>query len=135
DVRIWVSGSGWGMLYVVAAIYAVVGRNMLAVQFFNAVMGAATAPVIFLCARQIFQNVRVAKVAAVSVAFYPSLVLWSSQALKDGPIVFILALTMLATLKLGERLSLKYMIVLGLSLFAVLTLRFYIFYMLSAAAV
>ncbi len=135
DVQIWVSGSGWGMLYLVAAIYAVVGRNMLAVQFFNAVVGAATAPIIFLCARQIFQNVRVAKVAAVSVAFYPSLVLWSSQGLKDGPIVFILALTMLATLKLGERMSVKYMVMLGLSLFTVLTLRFYIFYMLAAAAV
>jgi 4-amino-4-deoxy-L-arabinose transferase-like glycosyltransferase len=134
DVQIWVSGSGWGMLYIVAAIYALVGQNMLAVQFFNAVLGAATAPIIFLCARHIFQNVRVAKVAALSVAFYPSLVLWSSQALKDGPIVFILALTMLATLKLGERLSVKYMVLLGLSLFGVLTLRFYIFYMLAVAA-
>ena len=134
DVQVWVSGSGWGMLYLVASIYALVGRNMLAVQFFNAVLGAATAPIIFLCARHIFQNVRVAKVAALSVAFYPSLVLWSSQGLKDGPIVFILALTMLATLKLGERLSLKYMVVLGLSLFSVLTLRFYIFYMLAVAS-
>ena len=134
DVQIWASGSGWGMLYLVAGIYAVVGRNMLAVQFFNAVVGAATAPVIYLCARQIFQNLRVAKLAALSVAFYPSLVLWSSQALKDGPIVFILALTMLATLKLGERLSIKYMLVLGFSLFAVLSLRFYVFYMLAAAA-
>jgi dolichyl-phosphate-mannose-protein mannosyltransferase len=133
DAQIWVAGSGWGMLYIVAAIYAIVGRNMLAVQFFNAVVGAATAPIIFLCARHIFQNIRVAKVAAFCVAFYPSLVLWSSQALKDGPIVFILALTMLATLKLGERLSVKYMAVLGLSLFGVLTLRFYIFYMLAAA--
>jgi hypothetical protein len=106
---------------------------MLAVQFFNAVVGAATAPIIFLCARQIFQNVRVAKVAAVSVAFYPSLVLWSSQGLKDGPIVFLLALSMLATLKLGEHLSVRYAVTLLLSLFAVLTLRFYIFYMLSAA--
>jgi 4-amino-4-deoxy-L-arabinose transferase-like glycosyltransferase len=119
----------------VAAIYGLVGRNLLAVQFFNAVVGAATAPIIFLCARHIFQNLRVAKVAALAVAFYPSLVLWSSQGLKDGPIVFILALTMLATLKLGERLSIKYMLVLGLSLFGVLSLRFYIFYMLSAAAV
>ena len=134
EVLIWASGSGWGMVYLIAGIYAVVGRNMLAVQFFNAVLGAATAPIIFFCARHIFQNLRVAKVAALAVAFYPSLVLWSSQALKDGPIVFILALTMLATLKLGERLSVKYMLVLGLSLFGILTLRFYIFYMLSAAA-
>jgi hypothetical protein len=134
EVLIWASGSGWGMVYLVAGIYAVTGQNMLAVQFFNGILGAATAVIIFFCARHIFQNLRVAKLAALSVAFYPSLVLWSSQALKDGPIVFILALTMLATLKLGERLSVKYMVLLGLSLFGILTLRFYIFYMLAAAA-
>ena len=64
----------WGMDYTVGAIYWVVGRNMLAVQFFNAVVGAATAPVIFLCARQIFQNMRVAKIVTLFVTFYPSLV-------------------------------------------------------------
>ena len=127
------SGGGWGMLYLVAAIYAVVGRNMLAVQFFNAVVGAATAPVIFLCARHIFQNLRVAKVAALSIAFFPSLVLWSSQGLKDGPIVFLLGMAMLATLKLGERMNLKYLAVLILTMFAILTLRFYIFYMVAVA--
>ncbi|HEX8559469.1 MAG TPA: glycosyltransferase family 39 protein [Pyrinomonadaceae bacterium] len=133
EVGDWAVAGGWGMLYLVAAIYAVVGRNMLAVQFFNAVLGAATAPVIFFCARQIFQNVRVAKLAGLSVAFYPSLVLWSSQGLKDGPIVFLLALAMLATLRLGERMSMKYVFMLGVSMFAILTLRFYVFYMLAAA--
>src|SRR5919112_156880 len=97
----------WGMPYTVGALYMVVGRNMLAVQMFNSVVGAATAPVIFLCARHIFRNLRVAKVAAAAVAFYPSLVLWSSQGLKDGPIIFLLALAMLATLRLGERVSVK----------------------------
>ncbi|HEY9404159.1 MAG TPA: glycosyltransferase family 39 protein, partial [Pyrinomonadaceae bacterium] len=92
----------WGMPYLVAGIYAVVGRNMLAVQFFNAVCGAATTVVIFLCAQHIFRNQRVAQYTAWLVALYPSLVLWSSQGLKDAPIVFLLALTMLATLKLGE---------------------------------
>src|SRR5215208_1137076 len=121
------------MVYLVAAIYGLVGRNMLAVQFFNAVVGAATAPVIFLCARHIFQNLRVAKLAALSVAFYPSLVLWSSQGLKDGPIVFLLAVTMLATLRLGEHLNVKHVVTLLLAMFGILTLRFYIFYMLAAA--
>src|SRR5829696_3182143 len=123
----------WGMGYTVGAIYMLVGRNMLAVQFFNAVVGGATAPIIFLCARQIFQNVRVAKVAALAVAFYPSLVLWSSQGLKDGPIVFLLALSMLATLKLGERLTARYVVTLLLAMFAILSMRFYIFYMTAAA--
>jgi hypothetical protein len=134
ELKDWAqAGGGWGMLYIVAAIYSVVGRNMLAVQFFNGVVGAATAPVIFLCARHIFQNLRVAKVAAFCVAFYPSLVLWSSQGLKDGPIVFLLAVAMLATLKLGERLSWRYIVVLVLAMFTVLSLRFYVFYMVVAA--
>jgi hypothetical protein len=125
--------SAWGMLYLVAAIYGTIGRNMLAIQFVNAVLGAATAPVIFLCAQHIFSNVRVSRLAGYFAAFYPSLVLWSSQGLKDGPIVFMLAISILATLKLGEKLSVKYLAVLAFSLFALLSLRFYIFYMMAAA--
>src|SRR5947209_6810034 len=104
-------------------------------QFFNAIVGAATAPIIFLCARHIFQNLRVAKLAALCVAFYPSLVLWSSQGLKDGPIVFLLAVAMLATLKLGERLSVKSIVILVLAMYGLFCFRFYIFYMAVAAIV
>jgi 4-amino-4-deoxy-L-arabinose transferase-like glycosyltransferase len=117
----------------VAAVYGVVGQNMLAVQLFNAVVGAATAPVIYLCARHIFKNVRVAKVAAFAVAFYPSLVLWSSQGLKDGPIVFLLALAMLATLRLGEKVSAANIAVLAFTMFAIFSMRFYVFYMVVVA--
>ena len=124
---------GWGMVYLVGAIYGIVGRNMLAVQYFNAVLGAATAPVIFLSAYEIFKNRRVASVAAIAVGFYPSLVLWSSQGLKDAPIVFFLSLSILATLKLGQKLSVVYFIVLVASQFGVLAFRFYVFYMLLAA--
>ncbi|HAF21634.1 MAG TPA: hypothetical protein DCK93_01790 [Blastocatellia bacterium] len=125
--------SGAGMVYLVAAIYGVVGRNMLAVQFVNAVLGSTTAVIIFLCAHHVFKNIRVARLAGIAVAFYPSLVLWSSQGLKDGPIVFCLALAILATLKLGEKLTLKYVIVLVCSLLSLLSLRFYVFYMICIA--
>lgn len=124
------AGGGWGMVYLVAAIYGIVGRNMLAVQLVNSVFGAATAVIVFLCAHHVFDNLRVARLAGMAVAFYPSLVLWSSQGLKDGPIVFFLALSILATLKLGERLSLKYFVVLSCSLLSLLSLRFYVFYMI-----
>jgi hypothetical protein len=125
--------SGWGMVYLVAAVYGVIGRNMLAIQFMNAVIGAATAPVIYLCARQVFQNRRVGRMAALLVAFFPSLALWSSQGLKDGPIVLLLSLSILATLKLGQRLSVGYIIVLTFALFGLLTFRFYVFYMMAVA--
>ena len=123
----------WGMVYLVAAIYTLLGRNVLAVQLVVAVMGAATAPVIYLCASHVFQNVRVARFSAFAVAFYPSLVLWSSQGLKDGPIVFFLSTAIFATMKLGEKFSLKYIAILVCTLFAVLTFRFYVFYMIFAA--
>lgn len=126
-------GSGWGMVYLVAAVYSVIGRNMLAVQLMNSVFGAATAVVIYLCAHQVFKNLRVARLAGIAVAFYPSLVLWSAQGLKDGPIVFCLALAILCTLKLGEKLSLKYIVILICVLLSLVALRFYVFYMICVA--
>lgn len=129
------TGSGWGMIYLVAGVYKLVGRNMLATQLVNCVIGAATAPIIFMCAHHIFSNLRVARLAGLFVAFFPSLVLWSSQGLKDGPIVFLLALAMLATLKLGEKFDLKYLAILVGALFGILSLRFYIFYILLTAII
>jgi hypothetical protein len=126
-------GSGWGMVYLVAAVYGLLGRNMLAVQLMNSVFGAATAVIIYLCAHQVFKNLRVARIAGIAVAFYPSLVLWSAQGLKDGPIVFLLALAILCTLKLGEKLALKYIVVLVLALLGLVALRFYVFYMICVA--
>jgi Dolichyl-phosphate-mannose-protein mannosyltransferase len=126
-------GSAWGMVYFVATVYGLIGRNMLAIQFVNAVLGAATAPLIFLCAQHVFNNSRVGRLAALAVAFYPSLVLWSSQGLKDAPIVFFLAVSVLATLKLGEKITVRYVVILICSLFALLSLRFYVFYMLVVA--
>jgi len=126
-------GSGWGMVYFVAGIYGFAGRNMLAVQLVNAVIGAVTAPVIFLCALEVYENTRVARLAAFAVAFYPSLVLWSSQGLKDAPIVLLLALSILATLKLGKKISAKWLAILVGSLFCLLSMRFYVFYMMVVA--
>jgi hypothetical protein len=125
--------SGWGMLYMVAVIYKVIGRNMLAIQYVNSVLGAATVPVAYLIALEIFPNKRTARTCALLSAFFPSLVLWSAQGLKDGPIVFLLTVSMLATLKLGERLSAKYMVALALALCALITLRFYVFYIVVIA--
>ncbi|HEV7377894.1 MAG TPA: glycosyltransferase family 39 protein [Pyrinomonadaceae bacterium] len=133
DIEVFSTGGGWGMLYLVGAIYAIIGRNPLAVQFVNAVLGAATAPLVYLCAQHMFRNLRVARIAAFFVVFYPSLVLWSSQGLKDAPIVFLLVAAMYATLKLGEKLNIKYFLILVAALFGILSLRFYIFYMITAA--
>src|ERR1043166_6665823 len=125
--------SAWGMIYLVAAVYEVIGANMLAIQLINAAIGAATAIVVYHAAQTLFANKRVSQVAAVLVAFFPSLVLWSSQALKDGLIIMALALSILATLRLMEKITVTYVVVLIGCLLALFSLRFYIFYMMCAA--
>lgn len=128
------SGAGaWGMLYLVAGIYELVGRNLLAIQLVNASIGAATGVVVYHTAMALFNNVRVAKLAALLVTFFPSLVLWSSQALKDGLIILALAISIFATLRLMEKITVAYVVVITLSLLMLLSLRFYIFYMMTAA--
>lgn len=127
------AGSGWGMLYVVAVVYKIVGQNMLATQYVNCVIGAASAPLAYLISIEIFPNKRIARICALMAAFFPSLVLWSCQGLKDGPIILLLTLSMLATLKLGEKFSVTYVTALVLSLFGLLTLRFYVFYIVVIA--
>jgi hypothetical protein len=127
--------SAWGMLYLVAVVYEVIGRNMLAIQLINASVGAATAVVVYYVAQNLFSNTRVSKLAAVLVAFFPSLILWSSQALKDGLIILALALSIFATLRLMEKIKIGYVVVLIGALLALFSLRFYIFYMMCAAVV
>src|SRR5215216_4859315 len=75
----------------------------------------------------------IARIAAICVAFYPSLVLLSAQGLKDAPIVFFLVLAILASLRLNDKLSIKYAVVLIVALFSILSLRFYVFYMIAVA--
>ena len=125
--------SAWGMLYLVAIVYELIGTNMLAIQFINASVGSATAIIIYYVAQSLFNNVRVSRVAAFLVAFFPSLMLWSSQALKDGLIIFALTLSILSTIRLMEKITVRYVLILTVCLLALLSLRFYIFYMMSAA--
>lgn len=127
------SGSGWGMAYIVASIYTLVGRNILATQMLNSVLGAATGCLIYICAKKIFSNTRLAKISAILVSVFPSLILWSSQGLKDGIICFLLALAINALFSLQKKFSYADVILLLLSLIGIYTLRFYIFFAFAVA--
>lgn len=124
---------GWGMNYLVAVIYYVFGKNFLAAQTFAAVFGAATAPLVYFCSEKIFQNQRVARLSAIGIALFPAFVIWSGQLLKDGLIIFLLVLTMTMVLKLQEKFSYATLILLIFSLCGIISLRFYIFYMVAVA--
>jgi hypothetical protein len=125
----------WGMHYLVAALYFFTGRNLLAAQSFCAVFGAATAPMVYYCAHRMFLNKGAAKLAAWSVALLPTFIIWSSQLLKDGLVIFLLVLAMTMVLVLQEKFRYSAIVALVLALLGILSIRFYIFYMVVVAVV
>jgi len=127
------SRPGWGINYLTGFIYFIIGQNILAAQFFCAVIGAATAPLVYLCSYKIFQNQRVGKMSALLVALCPGFIIWSSQLLKDGLIIFLLVLAMTMVLQLQKKFNYAAVAVLIFSLFGILSLRFYIFYIVGIA--
>ena len=120
---------GWGLNYLVGVLYSIIGQNILAAQFLCATVGAATAPMVYLCAHKIFHNTRVSKISAVMVALFPAFIIWSGQLLKDGLIIFLLVLTMTMVLQLQDKLNYFAVVFLIFAIFGILSLRFYIFYM------
>ncbi|MEZ5308602.1 MAG: hypothetical protein R2684_15770 [Pyrinomonadaceae bacterium] len=127
------TNSAWGMTYIVVFLYILFGKSMLVVQAFCGVIGALTPPMVFYCSKSIFNNKRVAVISGYSVAIFPSFIIWSSQMLKDGLIVFLLVVIMTMLIKLQKKLSYPAIAVLLLSMVGILSLRFYIFYMVVVA--
>lgn len=127
------AGPGWGMTYLVGFLYLIFGKNFLAAQSFVAVIGAATAPLVYLCSHLIFRNARVSRFSAIAIAIFPSFIIWSGQLMKDGLIIFLLVLVMLMVLRLQEKFSYAAVVLLVLSLGGIISLRFYIFYMVAVA--
>ena len=127
--------SGWGMYYLVAVIYSIFGQSIFVAQSFCGAIGAITAPMIYFCAEQLFNNRRVSKISAIMIAVFPAFVIWSAQLLKDGLIIFLLVCAMTMVLKLQKKFSYLFVIALIASIFGIIALRFYIFYMVAVAIV
>lgn len=129
------SGAGWGMMYLTGSIYFVFGQEIFISQSVVAFFGALSAPLAYLCSYRVFNNANSARIASVIVALFPPFVIWSSQLLKDGLLVFLLVLVMLLVMRLKEKIDIASVLILLLSLVCILSLRFYIFYIVLVAIV
>jgi len=125
--------SGFGMYYFVAGIYYVIGQNPLAIQLINCAIGAGVCISGYKIAMMVYPNERVARTVTMMTAFSPSLMLWTSQGLKDGPIMLCLCLCVLYALKIREKVEVKSFVLLLLSLLCLYTLRHYAAYIMFTA--
>ncbi len=125
----------WGLHLLIATVYSFIGRNPLAIQFISSFCGAMTAVLIYLCTFKIFKNRKASKVASILTAFSPAMIIWSSQILKDGIVVFLVVAAVYFLLRLQEEFSWIDTLLLLASLAGTLSVRFYIFYFASFACV
>jgi hypothetical protein len=108
------------------------GRYKLHATFINGLIGCLTAILLYRIGLRLFTEA-VARRAMLFALFFPSMILWSSVAVKDTCIVFLLVLTMSCMIQLKHRFSPIALLAAAAALSAILTLRFYVFYMTCLA--
>lgn len=125
--------SGYGFQYFVGIVYYFFGRNQLLVQLLNATISVAAGLVIYAIARRLF-NANVAHRAFLCMAFFPQMIFWSCAMYKDPSILLCIAVCMYAVLRLRERLTPMSVFLFVAGSLYLMTLRFYVFYMVAFAA-
>ena len=125
----------WGLHLLIASVYSITGRNPLVISYISSMLGSLTAIFIYLCTIRIFNNKYAGRAAALMVAFFPAMIIWSSQILKDGFVVFFVVLAIYSLIQLQEKFDWRFFCVLAFALVAVFSIRFYIFYFAVFATV
>jgi len=123
-----------GFLYLAGGIYYVFGTYRPALSYFNCIVGTMMVYCIYRLALRLFHP-SVARTSALFVAFMPSMVLWSSMALKDAPVTLALVIALWSCVLLKERVSPTAIAGIVLPLAAVNSLRFYMFYFVGFAII
>ena len=122
-----------GYFYFVAYVYYLFGRVPELLVIINCFVGALHAVFIYKISLMVF-NRSVAERAAKYTAYFPSLVLWSAQMLKDPLIILMICVSTFAVLKLHRKFSLFYVVVFLCALIPLHPFRNYVFYILAASA-
>jgi hypothetical protein len=114
--------------YVVGALYYVFGAFPIVPKLVNALVGALTVPLTYDVAKAVSGRDEVALRAATWAATFPSLVLWSSQNIRDVWIVLLIVFICREALVLHERPRLLPALRLGAAVLLIGQFRAYILF-------
>lgn len=93
-----------GFYYLLAALYWLFGSHPAAGIAVNATLAAALVPLLTDTTRRLFSP-RAARYAGALALLTPGILLWTSQLLKEAPVLFLLALAANCAVRLSERIS------------------------------
>ncbi|MDQ4068156.1 MAG: hypothetical protein M3203_01555, partial [Actinomycetota bacterium] len=123
-----------GFYYMLAALYWMFGAHTAAGLAVNATLGAALAPVLSDTTRRLF-GPAAADYAVKLVVLLPGLFLWTSQLMKEAPILLLIALTANLAARLLDRLSVVALVTMGLVLGLLFTFRAWVALVLAGGLV
>lgn len=118
--------------YIVAALYYVFGAFPLVPKLVNALAGALTVPLAYDIALSVSGREAVARRAATWAAAFPSLVLWSSQNIRDVWVVLLIVFICREALRLHERATVLGALRLGAAVLLIGQFRAYILFAVTA---
>jgi hypothetical protein len=111
-----------GFYYGLAGLYWLLGPHRVAGLAINAAFAGALVPLVADTSRRLFGPAAV-RPAALMVAFLPGFLIWTSQLLREAPILACLAVIANVSVRLTERTRPAPLVVMSLTLATVFTLR------------
>jgi hypothetical protein len=111
-----------GYFFIVAAVYTLTGRYVIAPTLLNALFGAVTAVFTYRLAERLFGR-RVGVLAGALAAYIPTLLFWSSVLYKDVIVSCLMVVSVYLAMELRGRLSAPRAWTLGLVLGPLFALR------------
>ena len=121
-----------GYIYMVAAVYYLIGPYSLLPKLLNCLLGASMVPLAHDLALRMGTSAAAALRAARFVTWFPSLVLWSSLNIRDATIILLIALLCRQALILQSRFRFGTLFLLLGGLLAVIQFRAYLLFAIGA---
>lgn len=111
-----------GFYYTLVGLFRIFGIHDEAGLALNAMLGAALVPLLTDTTRRLFGG-QAARWVAPIVVLFPSVFLFTSQLLKEAPILFLLAVALNAAMRISQRVTMSGLAVLAGALALLLTFR------------
>src|SRR5262249_19898505 len=83
---------------------------------------------VFMTAEELFDR-EIARIAGLLAAFFPSLIIWSAQTLKEPVVIFCECLILYAVVRMRQGFSLRHLLYALGGVLIVSTMRFYVTYL------
>lgn len=102
--------------YINAGMWLITDKSPLSMFFLNCFIGSVTIILVYFTARLVFER-EICKLATILCAFWPSLVLWSTQNLKDPLTIFSIVLCFWSFISFLKRFNPIHLLIIFISIF------------------